>query len=54
MAKKKRNQQARNGNSIEIGHATDVEYSAEMADANDMEANQRAEEANQRALKRDV
>lgn len=45
MAKEK-NQQ---NEEIEIGHARDVEYSAELADSDDIEANERAAAANRRA-----
>lgn len=37
-----------------IGHAIDVEYSAELADEEDLKANARAAAANRRAVQRDL
>ncbi|TLS35720.1 YfhD family protein [Pseudalkalibacillus caeni] len=49
MAKrKKQNMYERNNTPIRSAHNEDVEYSQEMADADDVEAKQRAEAADQR------
>lgn len=49
MGKKKRQKEQ-----TPIGHAYDVEYSAELADEEDLKANGRAAAANRRALQRDL